>query len=38
MAKLRDLARQGALTLVFAARDTEHSNAMVLRDLLLRDP
>lgn len=37
LAQLRDLARQGPLTLVFAARDTEHSNATVLRDLLLRD-
>ncbi len=36
-AKLRDLARQGPVTLVFAARDIEHSNATVLRDLLLRD-
>jgi uncharacterized protein YeaO (DUF488 family) len=34
LAKLRDLARQGPLTLVLAARDTEHSNAAVLRDLL----
>ena len=37
LAKLRDLARQGTVTLVFAARDTEHSNAAVLRDLLLRN-
>jgi uncharacterized protein YeaO (DUF488 family) len=37
LTKLRELARQGPLTLVFAARDTEHSNAAVLRDLLLRD-
>ena len=35
--KLRELTQQGALTLVFAAHDTEHSNATVLRDLLLRD-
>lgn len=32
---LRKLAQQGSLTLVFAARDTEHTNAVVLRDLLL---
>jgi uncharacterized protein YeaO (DUF488 family) len=37
LTKLRDLARQGPVTLVFAARDTQHSNAAVLRDLLLRD-
>ncbi len=37
LAKLRDLARQESVTLVFAARDMEHSNAAVLRDLLLRD-
>ena len=37
LAQLRDLARQGPLTLVFAARDTQHSNAALLRDLLLRD-
>lgn len=34
LAKLRDLAMQGQITLVFAARDTEHANAIVLRDLL----
>ncbi len=34
---LRDLTRQGPLTLVFAAHDAEHSNAVVLRDLLSRD-
>jgi len=36
LTKLRDLAKQGPVTLVFAARDTEHANAVVLRDLLLR--
>lgn len=36
MAELRRLARTGTLTLVFAARDTEHSNAAVLRELLAR--
>ena len=34
LAKLRDLAMQGQITLVFAAHDTEHANAVVLRDLL----
>jgi uncharacterized protein YeaO (DUF488 family) len=33
--KLRELVKQGPVTLVFAARDTEHNNAVVLRDLLL---
>src|SRR5215469_17638220 len=28
---LRDLARQGPLTLVFAAHDIQHTNAVVLR-------
>ncbi len=34
--RLRDLARKGPLTLVFAARDSEHSSAAVLREVLLR--
>lgn len=34
LAKLRELAEQGPVTLLFAARDSEHSNAAVLRDLL----
>ncbi|HEX6484685.1 MAG TPA: DUF488 domain-containing protein [Ktedonobacteraceae bacterium] len=34
LARLRDLARQGPVTLVFAAHDSEHNNAVVLRDLL----
>jgi uncharacterized protein YeaO (DUF488 family) len=34
LTKLRELAELGAVTLVFAARDVEHSNAAVLRDLL----
>jgi uncharacterized protein YeaO (DUF488 family) len=39
LATLRELAKQGPLTLVFAAHDTEHTNAVVLRDLLLcEDP
>lgn len=32
--RLRELARSGPVTLVFAARDEEHSNAHVLADLL----
>lgn len=35
LARLRELAKRGPVTLVFAAHDTEHSNAIVLRDLLL---
>lgn len=34
--QLRELARQGPLTLVFGARDAMHANAVVLRDLLMR--
>lgn len=34
LAKLRDLAKQGPVTLVFAAHDAQHSNAVVLYDLL----
>lgn len=35
LAHLRELAKQGPITLVFAAHDTEHTSAVVLRDLLL---
>lgn len=34
LARLRELAREGPVTLIIAARDVEHSNAVVLRDLL----
>ena len=37
LTKLRDIAKQGQLTLVFAAHDAAYSNAVVLRDLLLPD-
>lgn len=33
---LRELASKKKLTLVFAARDEAHNNAIVLRDLLLK--
>jgi uncharacterized protein YeaO (DUF488 family) len=33
--ELRAMARQGALTLVYAAHDEDHNEAVVLRDLLL---
>ncbi len=38
-AELRELARRaagGSLTLVFSSRDTEHNNAVVLKELLER--
>ena len=36
LAELRDLACAQHVTLVFAAHDTEHCNAVVLRELLAR--
>ena len=33
--RLRDLARQGAITLVYAAHDERHNDAVVLREVLL---
>ncbi|BCA78240.1 DUF488 domain-containing protein [Desulfuromonas sp. AOP6] len=36
LTELRERARQGTLTLVYAARDEEHNNAVALRDYLLR--
>lgn len=38
LAHLRDLARQGTVTLITAARDSEHSDAAVLFDLLQTPP
>jgi len=35
VAKLRQLARGGPVTLVYAARDETHNDAVVLRDLIL---
>lgn len=35
LTRLREIAKQGQLTLIFAARDTEHSSAAILQDLLL---
>ncbi|HZR39968.1 MAG TPA: DUF488 domain-containing protein [Ktedonobacteraceae bacterium] len=34
--KLQAMAAQGPITLVFAAHDTEHNNAVVLYDLLMK--
>lgn len=35
LARLRALARRGHLTLLYAARDTEHNNAVALREYLM---
>jgi uncharacterized protein YeaO (DUF488 family) len=35
LGELRDIARRKAVTLVFAARDEHHNEAVVLRDMLL---
>jgi uncharacterized protein YeaO (DUF488 family) len=35
--RLRELAKKGAITLVFAAHDEVRNNAVVLRELLLAD-
>ena len=35
LGRLHELARQGPVTLLYAAHDTEHNNAVVLRDLFL---
>jgi len=35
LARLHEMASQGHVTLVFAAHDSEHSNAAVLRDVLM---
>ncbi|MBN8726340.1 MAG: DUF488 domain-containing protein [Xanthomonadales bacterium] len=32
--KLRDIAKEGRLTLVYSARDSEHNDAVVLHELL----
>lgn len=37
LAELRERARQGTLTLVYAASDTEHNDAVVLADVLRGD-
>jgi uncharacterized protein YeaO (DUF488 family) len=35
LAELRERAEQGPLTLLYAARDTAHNNALVVRDALI---
>lgn len=37
LAQLRELARSGTLTLIYAAKDQDHNDAVVLRDLLQED-
>ena len=37
LAQLREIAQQGQLTLIFAARDPEHSSAAILQDFLLQN-
>lgn len=37
LSTLQELSRQRPITLVFAAHDVQHNNAVVLRDLLSRD-
>lgn len=34
--EIRELVRQGTVTLLFGARDDQHNDAVVLRDVLLR--
>jgi len=36
LGEMRDLTHNGRLTLVYAARDEAHNNAVVLRDILIR--
>jgi uncharacterized protein YeaO (DUF488 family) len=36
IAKLRELVKQEHVTLLFAARNMEHNNAVVLRDVLMK--
>ncbi len=38
IATLRDSAKKSKLTLVYSARDTEHNNAVALKDFLLTHP
>ena len=38
LAQLVEMAKAGRLTLVFGARDTEHNNAVALREYLERVP
>jgi uncharacterized protein YeaO (DUF488 family) len=33
--KIRELARHGTVTLIYAARDQEHNEAVIIRDMLV---
>jgi uncharacterized protein YeaO (DUF488 family) len=35
--EIRELARKGTVTLLFGARDEQHNDAVVLKDVLLHD-
>jgi uncharacterized protein YeaO (DUF488 family) len=36
--ELRTLARRGSITLIYAARDQEHNEAIIIRDMLVGSP
>lgn len=36
--QLRDIARQGVLTMVYSANDEQHNDALVLQELILHPP
>jgi uncharacterized protein YeaO (DUF488 family) len=36
--QLRDIARQGVLTMVYSAHDEQHNDALVLQELILHPP
>ena len=38
LAQLRDIARQGVLTMVYSAHDEQHNDALVLEELILHPP
>ncbi len=38
LAQLRDIARQGVLTMVYSANDEQHNDALVLQELILHPP
>lgn len=38
LAQLRDIARQGVLTMVYSSHDEQHNDALVLQELILHPP
>lgn len=38
LTQLRDIARQGVLTMVYSAHDEQHNDALVLQELILHPP